>query len=72
MSVKCPDASAINEDFDAIKGDLRKIYNQLTATHEAITGEIVKNAFNGKGQEKKTVKELFDIYIAFYKQKGDQ
>lgn len=72
VSIKCPNAAAINEDLDGIKGDLRKIFNQLTATHEAVTGEMVKNAFTGKGQEKKTVKELFDIYIAFYKQKVDQ
>ena len=26
---KCPDAIAINEDLESIKGDLRKVYNQL-------------------------------------------
>src|SRR4051794_13528805 len=39
---KCPDAAAINEDLESIKGDLRKAYNQLTATHKHVTGEMVR------------------------------
>lgn len=60
---KSTDAITINEDLETIKGDLRKIYNQLTATHKAVTGEMVKNAFTGKGQEKKTLMDVFTISI---------
>ena len=65
---KSPNVIAINEDLDSIKGDLRKIYNQLTATHKAVTGEMVKNAFTGKGQEKKTIMDVFNINIALLKE----
>lgn len=65
---KSTDAVTINEDLDSIKGDLRKIYNQLTATHKAVTGEMVKNAFTGKGQEKKTIMDVFNINIVLLKE----
>jgi len=58
-----PDAITINEDIDTIKGDLRKFYNQLTATHKHVTSEMIKNAYTGKGQEKKTLMDLFTINI---------
>jgi len=62
----------LKEDLETIKGDLRRLYNQLTATHQMVTGEMIKNAFTGKGQEKKTIIQLFDAFIAMYKQKVDQ
>jgi site-specific recombinase XerD len=65
---KSPDAAAINEDLECIKGDLRKVYNQLTATHKHVTGEMVKNAYTGKGQEKKTLMDVFNINIALCKE----
>lgn len=60
---KSCDAEVINEDLDTIKGDLRKIYNQLTAMHKHVTGEMIKNAYTGKGQEKKTLMDLFNINV---------
>ncbi|HLG39645.1 MAG TPA: phage integrase SAM-like domain-containing protein [Chitinophagaceae bacterium] len=60
---KSSDAIVINEDLDSIKGDLRKIYNQLTATHKHVTGEMIKNAYTGKGQERKTLMDIFIINI---------
>lgn len=69
---KCPDAIAINEDLESTKGDLRKIYNQLTATNQHVTGEMVKNAFTGKGQEKKTIIGLYDYNIALFREKVKQ
>lgn len=65
---KSPDASSINEDLESIKGDLRRIYNQLTATHKAVTGEMIKNTFTGKGQEKKTLMDVFNINVALCKE----
>ena len=62
----------LKEDLETIKGDLRRLYNQLTATHEMITGEMLKNAYTGKGQEKKTIIQVFDIFISMYKQKVDE
>ena len=64
---KFPNAITINEDLGTIKGDLRKIYNQLTATHKAVTGEMVKNAFAGKGEERKTLMDLFNINVSLLK-----
>ena len=61
---RSPNAFEINEDLDTIKGELRKIYNQLTATHKHVTGEMIKNAYTGKGQEKKTLIDIFNIQLA--------
>lgn len=69
---KCPDAAAINEDLESIKGDLRKVYNQLTATNKHVTGEMVKKAYTGKDQEKKTILDLFKLNIALFKEKYKQ
>jgi site-specific recombinase XerD len=70
---KCSDAIAINEDLETIKGDLRKVYNQLTATHDHVTGEMVKLKYLGKDQEKKTIMDLFtfnhSLWTEKYKQK---
>ena len=38
----------INEDLETIKGDLRKIYNQLTALHDHVTGDMIKAKYTGK------------------------
>ena len=65
---RSPDAAAINEDLESIKGDLRKVYNQLTATHKHVTSEMVRNAYTGKGQEKKTIMDVFTINIALLKE----
>ncbi len=65
---KSPDADAINEDLDSIRGELRRIYNQLTATYNHITGEMIKNAYTGKGQERKTLMDLFKINIVLCRQ----
>ena len=64
---RSPNAFEINEDLDTIKGELRKIYNQLTATHKHITGEMIKNAYTGRGQEKKTLIDVFNIQVAKFK-----
>jgi hypothetical protein len=72
VSNKCPDAGAINEDLESIKGDLRKVFNQLTATNSHDTGEMVKNAYTGKDQEKKTLIGLYDYNIALFKEKVKQ
>ena len=69
---KCPDAISINEDLESIKGDLRKFYNQLSATNKHVTGEMVKNAITGKGQEKKTIIGLYDYNIALFREKVKQ
>jgi site-specific recombinase XerD len=72
VSNKCLNAAAINEDLESIKGDLRKIYNQLTATQTHVTGEMVKNAFTGKGEEKKTIIGLYEYNIELFRQKVKQ
>lgn len=56
---KSCNAEVINEDLDTIKGYLCKIYNQLTATHKHVIGDMIKNAYTGKGQEKKTLMDVF-------------
>ncbi len=63
VNKKSPDAIEINEDLDTIKGELRKFYNQLTSTHKHITCEMIKNAYTGKGQERKTMMDIFNINI---------
>jgi hypothetical protein len=72
VSNKCPDAIAINEDLETIKGDLRKIYNQLTAIHKHVTGEMVKRTYSGKDQEKKTIMDLFKFNAALWTEKHKQ
>lgn len=72
VSNKCPDAIAINEDLETIKGDLRKVYNQLTAMHKHVTGEMVKRAYSGKDQERKTIMDLFRLNISLFKEKYKQ
>ena len=72
VSNKCPDAISINEDLDSIKGDLRKAYNQLTATNTHVTGEMVRNSYTGKGEEKKTIIGLYDYNIDLFNQKVKQ
>lgn len=61
---KAPNSITQNEDLDTIKGDLRRIFNQLSATHKAVTGEMIKNAFTGKGLDKKTIMDVFEISLA--------
>jgi len=63
VSKKSPNATAINEDLETICGDLRRIYNQLTSVYKHVTGEMIKNVYTGKGQEKKTIMELFDLNV---------
>ena len=72
VTYKCPDTIAINEDLETTKGDLRKFYNQLTATNKHVTGEMVKKAYTGKDQEKKTIMDLFRLNIALFKEKYKQ
>jgi hypothetical protein len=47
-----------------VKGDLRKIHNQVTSIQNRITAEIVRNAYTGKGHEVKTIFEVFKVQIA--------
>lgn len=63
VSKKSSFADEINEELENIKSQLRTIYYQLTATHKHITGEMIKNAFTGKEQEKKTLMDIFKINI---------
>ncbi len=69
VSSKCPDATAINEDLETIKGQLRKIYNQLTALHDHVTSDMVKIKFTGKDQERKTIMDLFKFNHALWSEK---
>jgi site-specific recombinase XerD len=72
VSNKCPDAVAINEDLETIKGDLRKIFNQLSALHNHVTGDMVKLKYTGKDQERKTIMELFKFNYALWHEKYKQ
>ena len=72
VNIKCPDAVTINEDLESIKGDLRKFYNQLCATNKHVTGEMVKRAYTGKDQEKKTIMDLFKFNDALWTEKYKQ
>jgi len=69
---KCPDAAVINEDLESIKGDLRKIFNQLTATNDHVTGEMIKRKFTGDDQVKRTVLDLFKFNTVFWTEKYKQ
>lgn len=69
VSSKCRDAAAINEDLETIKGQLRKIYNQLTALHDHVTSDMVKIKFTGKDQERKTIMDLFKFNHALWTEK---
>ncbi|HLG40127.1 MAG TPA: tyrosine-type recombinase/integrase [Chitinophagaceae bacterium] len=72
VSNKCLDAIAINEDLETIKGDLRKVYNQLCATNNHVTGDMVKRVYTGKDQEKKTIMDLFKFNNALWTEKYKQ
>ena len=72
VNIKCPDAIAINEDLESIKGDLRKVYNQLCATNKHVTGEMVKRSYTGKDQEKKTIMDLFKFNTSLWTEKYKQ
>lgn len=72
VSNKCPDAIAINEDLETIKGQLRKIFNQLSAVHDHVTGDMIKMKFTGKNQEKKTIMDLFKFNHALWNEKYKQ
>lgn len=72
VSNKCTEATAINEDLESIKGELRKVYNQLCATHAHVTGEMVKLKYTGKDQEKKTIMDLFKFNHALWNEKYKQ
>jgi hypothetical protein len=69
---KCPDAIAINEDLESIKGNLRKVYNQLCVTNTHVTGEMVKRVYTGMDQEKKTIIDLFKFNAALWTEKYKQ
>jgi site-specific recombinase XerD len=69
---KCPDAAAINEDLESMKGSLRKIFNQLTATSDHVTGEMIKRKFTGDDQDKRTVLDLFKFNSAYWTEKYKQ
>ena len=72
VNMKFSDAASINEDLEMIKGDLRRIYNQLTANHKHVTGEMVRQTYSGKDQEKKTVMDLFKFNTTFWTAKYKQ
>lgn len=72
VNIKSPDAVTINEDLESIKGDLRNIFNQLSATNEHVTGDMVKMKYTGKDQEKKTIMELFKFNHALWHEKYKQ
>lgn len=72
VSNKCSDAAGINEDLESIKGDLRRIFNQLSATQPYVTGDMVKMKFTGKDQEKRTIMELFKFNYSLWTEKYKQ
>lgn len=72
VNIKSPDAVTINEDLESIKGDLRNIFNQLSAMNEHVTGDMVKMKYTGKDQERKTIMELFKFNYALWTEKYKQ
>lgn len=66
------EAKNLNEDLETIKGNLRRIYNQLQATHSQVTGDMVKNAYTGKDQERKTIIDIFTLFNALLYEKVKQ
>ena len=58
---KSSDAIEINKDFDSIKADLRKVYNQLTATYKHVTSEN-----NRKPLELSSFNKVLQRYSIFF------
>lgn len=61
---RSPESDAINEDLEIIKGNLRKVYNQLTAIQDHVTAEIIRNAYTGKNKQVRTILDVFEIQLA--------
>lgn len=62
----------INEELDLLKGDIRKTYNQLSATNTQISGEMLKAKLLGTEEDNKTVMQLYYFVKELYHNKYSQ
>jgi integrase len=61
---KGEEAQRINHALDKIKARVIEIYNQIKDRENFVTAEMVRNAFQGIGNEYETLLRAFDKYIA--------
>lgn len=65
------EARTINSYINLVRGDLQKHYNVLITTHKHILPEMLKNAYFGLEEEKKTLIQLIDFHNQKFKEKVD-
>jgi hypothetical protein len=63
------EAQAINAQLDEARNRLRKIYNDLSEKNEAVSAEMVREAFAGKKTNQKTLLELITWHNEMFAQK---
>ncbi|MCU7549331.1 site-specific integrase [Chitinophagaceae bacterium LB-8] len=65
------EAVTINRELRKIKAGLQKTYDQLDATHERVTAEMLKNTYLGIGPRNKTINEVFAEYNKILKERAE-
>ena len=61
---KGDEAQKINHALDKIKARIIELYNQIRERENFVTAEMVRNAYQGIGNEYETILRAFDKYIA--------
>ncbi len=56
------DAREINSHLDNIQLKLKKIQNRLTDLDQEVSAKMIRDVYNGKGQERKTLIQVFDYH----------
>jgi len=65
------EAKIINNYINTVRGELQKNYNVLTSQNEYVTPEMVRNAYMGVKEEKKTLMELIDYHLLRVQERVD-
>lgn len=66
---KSEESKMINNQLDVVKGQLHLHYNKMTALHNIVTPEMIKNSYLGKVQEQKTLVQAFKYHNEQFEQK---
>lgn len=65
------EAININRELRKIQAELQRFYDQLDATHDRVTAELLKNAYLGIGPRYKTILEVFTEYNQIMKERAE-
>ncbi|HTN17072.1 MAG TPA: site-specific integrase [Chitinophagaceae bacterium] len=63
------EARQINAYIDKAKARLRQVYDQLSGTHDYVSAAMVKDAYQGKKKETKTLLETVDFVVGILEKK---